>query len=410
MAGPARVRIATACVHSPVTVITRLIAPWLLAAAAAAAQAAPYVPSSDSTVLERLPERAADPRARELRALRSRLTADPNDADAAARLARAYFDLVAAEGDPRYIGYAQAALAPWWSAADAPDAVRVARALLRQFNHEFDAATADLRAVTARTPSHGEAWAWLAAIAMVQARYDDARAACAATAAEASRLIVTACTAAADSLTGRAAPAAGALRQALRDAADASPAERLWALTRLAEIEERRGEFAAAEAAFREALALGLTDGYLQAAYADFLLDRGRAAEVLALLKEGGRADVLLLRLALAAKAAGDARAAAFADELAARFDAAQRRGDNSHRKEQSRFLLALRGDVPRALALARANWAEQREPADARILLEAAVAARDAAAAQPVLDWMARSGIESQALRGLAARLQAPR
>ena len=93
-----------------------------------------------------------------------------------------------------------------------------------------------------------------------------------------------------------------------------------------------------------------------------------------------------------------------------ARFDAAQRRGDNSHRKEQSRFLLALRRDVAQALVLARANWAEQREPADARILLEAAVAARDAAAAQPVLDWLARTGVESVALRGLAMKLKAAR
>lgn len=397
---------ATACVHFVVHVINRFLAPWLLAAAAAA-QAAPFIPSSDAQVLERLPERAADPRARELRDLRSRLAAAPNDAEAAARLARAYFDLVAAEGDPRYIGYAQAALAPWWNAADAPDTVRVARALLRQFNHDFDAATADLRAVTARTPTHGEAWAWLAAIAMVQARYDDARAACAATAKEASPLIVTACTAAADSLTGRAAAAATALRQALAAADDASPAERLWALTRLAEIEERRGEHAAAERAFREALALGITDGYLQAAHADFLLDRGRPREVLDALKGRERSDLLLLRLALAAKAAGAPEAAAWQADLAARFDAARRRGDATHEKEESRFELALRGNAARALELARRNYAIQREPADARALLEAALAAGDREVAAPVVAWMDRHGVESVMLRALAARLK---
>ena len=79
-------------------------------------------------------------------------------------------------------------------------------------------------------------------------------------------------------------PAATALRTALRENPQASAPERLWSLTRLAETEERRGEFTAAEAAFREALAVGLPDVYLQAAYADFLLDRGRPAEVLALL------------------------------------------------------------------------------------------------------------------------------
>jgi hypothetical protein len=99
---------------------------------------------------------------------------------------------------------------------------------------------------------------------------------------------------------------------------------------------------------------------------------------------------VLLLRLALAAKAAGDGRAGACQRELAARFDAARQRGDTSHRKEEARFALALQGDAARALPLARRNFAVQREPADARVLLEAALAAREPAAAEPALDWMA--------------------
>ncbi len=166
----------------------------------------------------------------------------------------------------------------------------------------------------------------------------------------------------------------------------------------------------AAEAAFRDALALGVPDVYVQAAYADFLLDRGRPAEVLTLLQDRSRADVLLLRLALAARATGDPRAAGFAQELQARFDAARRRGDTSHRKEESRFALALQGDVARALVLARENWAEQREAADARILLEAALAARDAVAAAPVLQWLDDSDFESVVLQSLAARVRALR
>jgi hypothetical protein len=137
------------------------------------------------------------------------------------------------------------------------------------------------------------------------------------------------------------------------------------------------------------------------------LLDRGRPAEVLSLLQGQGRADVLLLRQALAAQASQHASAQALAGELAARFDAARQRGDTSHRKEEARFLLDLRGDVPGALKLARENWAEQREPADARTLLQAAWAARDRSAAEPVLQWLASSGIESVALRSLAAQVQ---
>lgn len=376
--------------------------------AALAVEAAPFTPRSDAQVLATVPARASDPRARELQALREAWRAAPRDAGAAVRLARRYFDEVAASGDPRYVGYAEAALQPWWNEAAPPPAVRVLRAMVHQFDHRFAPALADLDGALRDDPAHGPAWAWRTAILMVRADYAEARRSCEAMAPLTTPLIAAACRAQVDAATGRAAAAAAGLRAALAAAGDAAPEERLWALTRLAETEERRGENAAAEAAFRAGLATGVPDVYLQAAYADFLLDRGRAAEVLALLKDGGRADVLLLRLAIAAKATRDPRAAAFEQELAARFDAARQRGDTTHRKEESRFVLALQGDAARALVLARENWAVQREPADARILLEAAVSARDAAAAQPVLDWMKASGIESVALRGLAGRLVA--
>ena len=369
--------------------------------------AAPYTPTDDAQVVERVPARASDPRAREFHALRQQLRRSPQDLDLAVRFAQRCYDEVAAQGDPRYIGYAQAALQPWLGLADPPPAVRVLRAILLQFDHRFEPALQDLAAVLRVEPDHVEAGAWRTAILMVRADYAGARASCRQMAPHTTPLGATACLAQVDAATGRAAQAATALRTALLANPQASAPERLWSLTRLAETEERRGDFVAAEAAFRDALALAVPDVYVQAAYADFLLDRGRPAEVLTLLQDRGRADVLLLRLALAARATGDPRTAGFAQELQARFDAARRRGDTSHRKEESRFALALQGDAPRALALARENWAEQREAADARILLEAALAARDAAAAAPVLQWLADSGFESVVLQSLAARVR---
>ncbi|MEY3252737.1 MAG: hypothetical protein RL227_1710, partial [Pseudomonadota bacterium] len=106
----------------------------------------------------------------------------------------------------------------------------------------------------------------------------------------------------------------------------------------LAEIEGRRGQAAAAEAAFREALALDWPDVYLRAAYADLLLDLNRAPEVLTLLERDAGSDLLLLRLAEAGAAARDPRAARWSDELSARFAAARQRGDTTHRKEEARF------------------------------------------------------------------------
>jgi hypothetical protein len=381
---------------------------WL---AAGPASAAPFVPASDDQVVERLPLRANDRAARELATLRAQWRREPNSVEPAVRLAAAYIDQAGAEGDPRYVGYAQSVLQPWWNKTDdVPAAVRVMRAIVLQYDHRFDAALADLAAAVRDEPDDAQAWSWTTAIALVRADLAGARTACERLAELTADLVGAACRAQIAALTGRAGEAATSLRAALQADADADPALRLWALTRLAETEERRADTAAAERAYRDALALRLPDVYLLAAYADFMLDQGRAAEVLTLLADHARADVLLLRLAIAAKATRDAKAESYARELAARFDAARARGDSTHRKEESRFALQVQGQAERALALARANYDQQRELADARYLLEAALAARQRGAAEPVLQWMAATGVESPVLHRLADQLKALR
>ena len=374
---------------------------------AAPVVAAPYVPASDDQVVERLELRARDPVARQLAALRAAWRRDPSDSGAAVQLAAAYLEQAGADGDPRYVGYAQAVLQPWWRAADPPPLMRVQRAIVLQYDHRFDDALADLDGAVRAEPGNAQAWAWITAIHLVRADLVRAREACERLAQLAPGLVGAACRAQIDALTGRATHGATALRAALLAERDADPALRLWALTRLAETEALRGDATAAERAYRDALALQRPDVYLMAAYADFLLDNGRAADVLPLLKDHARADVLLLRLAIAARLTGDDGRDTLARELGARFDAARARGDTSHRKEESRFALAVLDQPARALALARDNYEQQREVADARMLLEAALAARQRAAAQPVLQWMHRTGIESPVLRALAARVQ---
>ena len=119
-----------------------------LALLAQAAAAAPHLPARDDEVVEHVPARLGDARVRELEALRAASRADPNDVTLAVRLARRYFDRAGAEGDPRYVGYAQAALAPWWSQPAPPTVARVQRAVLRQYGHQFAEALADLEAVS----------------------------------------------------------------------------------------------------------------------------------------------------------------------------------------------------------------------------------------------------------------------
>ena len=388
-------------------VLSFFAVPALALALTGACAAAPYIPTDGSKVVERLPSRAS-PVQRELQALRSDLTGNPNDLARATTLARRYIEQARIEGDPRYLGYAEAALAPWWQQPQAPDQVLVLRATLRQSTHQFAQALADLDTVLQRDSGNAQAWLTRATVQSVTGDYAAAKASCMRLHSRAPALVVQTCLSAVGSVSGEATASTAALKAALARHPDTDAELRVWVQTLLAEMDARLGNDAAADTLFRQALTAAEPDSYLLAAYSDFLLDRGRAPEVARLLKDKGRIDALLLRYAIALKAMGAADAPAQAEALRSRFDAAVMRGDTVHQREQARFELALRGDAQAAVRLAKLNWAVQKEPADLRILVEAAVASGDRAAAQAALDWIARTKLEDRTIAAPLARLKA--
>ena len=371
------------------------------------AWAAPYTPKDGAAVIEQLPRRADATRS-ELRGLRQQLNAAPNDLALAAGLAQRYIALARSETDPRYLGYAQAALAPWWRQAAPPVPVRLLRATILQSTHQFGPALQDLDAVIAQEPANGQAWLTRATVLTVQGDYARATAACARLSALTTQLVTVTCLANIASVTGRAASSERLLDLTLQRSAGAAPELESWALTLLAEMAARRGEIALAEARYKTALARQPRDSYLLGAYADFLLDQRRPQEVVSLLKDQQRIDALLLRYALALQALPGQQTAFLAAkaELAARFNAAMQRGDTVHQREQARFALFLQQDIAAAVQLAQQNWAIQKEVPDMRIVLEAALAARNDGAAQPVLAWIAAHGVEDVALQRLVRQL----
>ncbi len=375
---------------------------------ASSARAAPRLPENDKVIVEKLPIRANDPQARQLRELRAAQSANPNDRDTAVKLARAYFDMVSAEGDPRYMGYAEAAIRPWTSLADPPTDIILMRALIRQYRHEFDPAMADFNTVITREPDNTEALQWQFAIHLVQADYAAARDRCARLAPLTTALAATACTAVIDGVTGHAHAAYAALSRAIVEHPPQNEDYRQWVLTRLGELALRMGDRSLAEKHFREAIATGVKDEFVLGAYSDLLLDQGRPADVVKLLADWTASDILLLRLAIAETAAKTPQAAEHTQAMGDRFAAAALRGDKLHQQEESRFELQLKKNAEKAMALALENWKLQREPRDARVIMEAALARRDAAAAKPALDWMASTGFEETHYRELAAQLRA--
>lgn len=393
---------------SPLPLRASAAVPLLFLLGMAHAQSAPRVPAHDTEVVERLRSHPRDPAMAELRRLREQAAAAPGSPGAAAQLARRYFEMAMADGDPRFVGYAQAALRHWRDSAQAPAEILVLRGMLQQYRHDFAGALASLGAALRADPENAEALAWRAAIRMVQADYAGARSECAALRAAGSELQAVACVAYVDATTGNARDAHAALSGALSRRAEVAPEFRLWLLTRLAEMAWRMGDAATAERHFREALALGIADNFLLAAYADFLLEASRPREVVDLLASRVRSDTLLLRLAIAGQALGMPAAARHIQSLGERFAAGALRGERLHLQEEARYLLELKGDARAALAAAQENWKTQREPRDAEILLRAALAARNRAAAEPALEWLRSSGFESAPLAQIASRLRA--
>ncbi len=359
-------------------------------------------------VLERLPTRPTDPVQRELQTLRKAHEAAPHDVGAALELARRYFNLALDTGDLRYVGYAEAALSAWRAPGAAPAEVLVVRAQLAQYRHHFDEALKLFDAAIALDPKNVRALAWRAAVNMVVARYDAVRPDCMRLRELEEPLLAAGCMAYLDATLGKARAAYDALAARLKAEPAARPTLKLWILTVLAEIARRLGEMGLAEAHYKEALELAGSDQYLLAAYSELLTHQRRGKEIVALLRRWERSDVLLLQLARAERALGSPDANSHAATLRARFADAALRGDTFNAQDEAWFRLEFEGDAKGALKLALQNWAIQKEPRDAEIALEAALAARDASAAKPVLDWMARTGLEDPRLAQLAGALRA--
>lgn len=380
----------------------------LLILASRIAQAEPFVPKDGNQVLEKLRATAFDPTEHEFRQLRARLTANPTNLLLACQIAQRYIERSRSEADPRYLGRAQAALAPWWEIPTPPVEVLVLRATLKQSQHDFTNALADLDLAIHLAPHNAQVYLTRATILTVLGDFAGARRACLPLAQLAPGLIALTAAANVASLNGEAESSCALLRRTLDGNASAPDDEKNWALTILAEAEARLGQMTEAEAHFKKVLATGKRDPYLLGAYADFLLDQGRAAEAVELLKNENRADALLLRLALAESVIRP-RPSTCDDAvsvLKARFEAGHLRGDFVHQREEARFQLQLLGQPQEALHLAQANWQVQHEPADVRILLESAVAAGDFAAGQPAVDFMQTNRLQDLQLAKLVEQI----
>jgi tetratricopeptide (TPR) repeat protein len=177
----------------------------------------PYTPADDAQALERLPT-AGNQKLRELRKAHAELARNPGELARAVRVATQDIEAARAESDPRYNGYAEAALGPWLELPNPPNPVLLLRAILRQATHDFSGALNDLNRVISADPRNLQARLTRAIILQVQGEYPEALKNCLTLALFAENLVTTTCIASVSSLHGQ----ARASHEALQGALDAT--------------------------------------------------------------------------------------------------------------------------------------------------------------------------------------------
>ncbi len=385
---------------------TLLLGLALVAGSSLAAPGEPYVPASDDTVLQLVPT-AVDPRVRQFDTLRARWEKNPADLGLATALSTAYLDYARGTGDARYLGRAAAVIDPWLKHSPPPVAAMLIDATILQSRHLFAESKLELTDVLRRDHDNSQAWLTLATVAQVQGDMDTPRFACAHLIGGGDALVAGACLGALNAVTGHPREGYQTIHTLLLAEPATTPALQAWAQGLLADAALYTGDNALAESHYKAALQLSPGDNFLLADYADFLLDHNRPREALELLKDYVQSDTSFLRLCIAEQRLKLPQAAADAAQMAARFAATDQRGSYLYRREEALFALTVQHDTSAGLDLAQQNWTVQKAPQDARILLQAALLAGQPQAAQPVLDFIARTGLREPHVDELAAEIR---
>ncbi|HZX69649.1 MAG TPA: tetratricopeptide repeat protein [Rhodanobacter sp.] len=369
----------------------------------------PYVPASADTVLQHVPA-SSDPRVRQFDQARADVRRHPKDMPRALKLADAYIGYGRSTGDARYLGRAQAVIDPWMQQKPVPVPVLLTHATILQSRHFFSESRTELKSILARDPGNVQAWLTLATVAMVQGDYPAANDSCVHLANVGGDFYGQLCSAQLRALTGHAQQAWVLLSLIEHPGPKAPVGVKAYVEGLLADTAKHLGNNDEAEAHFKAALQLTPGDNFLLADYGDFLLDRGRPREVIALLKDYTESDTSFLRLVYAEAALGSPHMQRDIDDMQARFAAMDRRGSHVYRREEAGFELHLRHDPAGALKLAEQNWTVQRAPEDMRIYLEAALAAGQPQAAKPVLDLLVDSHLQDPPVNRLVEQIAATR
>jgi predicted Zn-dependent protease len=345
------------------------------------ATAAPHRPASDDEVVEQLPRGAS------LLAKRKTTNAP------SLTIAREYFRLGQLHSEPRYVRHAESLLE---SMAPGPER-SLMQGLAQQYFHQFDAAQNHFVEGLKATPRHAEILLQLAMLHTVRGRYQAARETLSLNTSLLGTIRGMTVLSTISSLNGQLTQSFRFLEEQF-SRSTLSPSEGAWVASTLAEMAVRQGQLRVAEEYLNRARALEPESIPLLIQAADLLIEQKRYREALALTKASADENLMvLLRRAIALKQTSAAQ-----DEFKrVKEDLGIRLADSSHLRERAMFQFFVLEDHNSALQFALENFNQQREPIDARLVLEAARKA-GTPKAEPVLQWLAETKLEDASINSL--------
>ncbi|MEY4756740.1 MAG: hypothetical protein RJA34_1638 [Pseudomonadota bacterium] len=347
-----------------------------------------------------------------LRALDKAWRAQPTNLDASLAYARAVFITGLTEGDLRWFGSAKAAMTPWWLAKELPADAYFLRGLIKQGFHDFRAGLEDINLAIAREPGRPEFWSWRFALHLLLADMAAAQQ----DAQEMARLFGEQEASVYRAILlyrGGQAKAAITSLEGLRIAPDFQGASsQEWLGFHLGEAYRVAGQAEQAITLWKKQLQTSPRSHLLRLSLADVLNQQGRHREARQIATMSGPSDsttdALLMQTLLASRGLKDGDEVRLASLFEARMKSQALRQESLIERPKLVYLISYGKDLTAGLALSIENWKLQKEPADAVLFAQAALALQQPRAAEPVVAWANETRYTDPQLSPLLAQLKA--
>lgn len=379
----------------------------LVLSVALSAWAQPRLTPEPDTIVLPASVHAQNNQAGSLREVEREWRKNRNDLPAALNYARAVFLLGLTEGDLRWYGSAKAALQPWWAAAKLPADGHFLRALVKQGFHDFKGGIEDLSAAIAIDPAQPEYWSWRFSLHLLTSNMVAARTDCDAIGQRFGGDEGQACAATLMYRTGQAQQAIPLLNR-LVDLPDyQGPFTQDWLRYHQGEAYRTAGQYTQAIAVWEKHVQARPNSHLVKLTLAELLNQQGQFAKAKRYSEAASPTDALLVQALLASRGLKDGDTQRLADLFENRMNNQALRGESLIERPTMVYLITYGRDVAQGLKLAADNWSTQNEPADAVLLVQAALKANQPKLAAPVLGWMATTGYTDPVLKALADELQ---